>query len=196
LYLAFLVAALAPALVAIFQSFALGNAPVHKFERNVLGREPGLLSAARQYLSLAAGLLINLPYLASPCMDVLLSVHAYLVTGDAHLVPANVEFSRAAAMQTLGLVDSLVASKASVVDSSASVTACRVREVMYYNNRNTTARQALYRPGAYDDATSAESLDHDAANAIDYLPHYVGRLECQRDQWIAGADRTEPLGLL
>ena len=181
MYLAFLVAALAPALVAIFQSFALGNAPVHKFERNVLGREPGLLSATRQYLSLAAGLLINLPYLASPCMDVLLSVHAYLVTGDAHLVPANVEFSRAAAMQTLGLVDSLVASKASIVDSSASVTACRIREVMYYNNRNTTARQALYSPGVEDDATSVESFDSDAANAMDYLPHYVGRLECQRD---------------
>ena len=157
---------MAPALVAIFQSFALGNAPAHKFERNVLGREPGLLSAARQYLSLAAGLLINLPYLASPCMEALLSVHAYLVTGDAHLVPANVEFSRAAAMQTLGLVDSLVASKASVVDGSASVAACRVREVMYYNNRNTTARQALHRPEVDADATSVDSVDHAAADVI------------------------------
>ena len=187
---------MAPALIAIFQSFALGNAPVHKFERNVLGREPGLLSAARQYLSLAAGLLINLPYLASPCMEVLLSVHAYLVTGDAHLVPANVEFGRAAAMQTLGLVDSLVASKASLVDGGASVTACRVREVMYYNNGNTTARQALHKPDVDADATSVGSAPDAPADVIDYLPHYVGRLECQRGQWIAGADRTEPLGLL
>ena len=118
------------------------------------------------------------------------------MAGDAHLAPANVEFSRAAATQTLGLVDSLVASKASVVDPSASVAACRVREVMYYNNRNATARQALYGRRVDDDAASVESGDDTATSVIDYLPHYVGRLECRRDQWIAGADRTEPLGLL
>ena len=86
----FLIASLAPSFLIMFQEFTLTKTAAHSFAQNVLGDEFGLLYALRQYLGVAAGFMINLPYLAGPCMEVLYCAHAYFVASDANLVPAEV----------------------------------------------------------------------------------------------------------
>lgn len=98
-------------------------------------------------------------------------------------------------MQTLGLVDSLVTSKSSFVDTDSFIAAYKVRNVMYYNDQNTTEKQVLHKAENDSDGHSIDSIDP-AADVIDYVPHYVGRLVCARDEWQAAADKAEPLALL
>ena len=96
--LSFLLVGLVPILLRMFQEFALNNTPAHRFAEAVLVDSFGWGSAISQYFSAIAGFMINLPYLASPCMEVLLYFHQYFVCSDANLVPACVRINRASSM--------------------------------------------------------------------------------------------------
>ena len=128
--------------------------------------------------------MINLPYLASSCLEIMPLIHAYFVCNDSDLVPADVRFNKSSATQTLGLVDTIVSDKSTLIDSNTYVAAYKVRNVMYYNNENTSEKQVLQKKEYISDGASIDSIENHA-DVIDYLPYYVGRQLSPPDRWHA-----------
>ena len=133
--LGFLLVGLVPVLLRMFQEFALNNTPAHRFAEAVLGHGDGWGGVLCQYFAAVAGFMINLPYLAAPCMELLLVVHQYFVASDANLVPASVRINRASAMQTLGLIDSIICSKQCFMSDESLVAAYKIGGRAFYNDQ-------------------------------------------------------------
>ena len=79
--------------------------------------------------------MMHLPYLANPCMEVILYFHQYFITNDANLVPAKIKFNRTRSMQSLGLIDSVVSSKHTFLTEQSYVAAYKIGNHIYYNDQ-------------------------------------------------------------
>ena len=141
---------------------------------------------------MASSYMINLPYLAGSCLDVMRLMHNYFICNDSDLVPANVKINRPNAIQTLGLIENMISSKSTLIENNSYVAAYKVRNVMYYNNENTSEKQVLSKKENVSDGASLDSIEIHA-DVIDYLPYYVGKELCPPDRWHVSSDPAIPL---
>ena len=118
--IAALIFSLLPCVLIIFQEFALKNTSFYKFESTFihLDEEQFALEKFKQMFGVAAGFMVNLPYLAIICMEAVIFFHSNFVLWDVHLAPAQIKFNSLKAMKALGQVDSIVCSKSAFVNTS------------------------------------------------------------------------------
>jgi hypothetical protein len=81
-----------------------------------------------------SGFMMNLPYLSHICMEAVVYFHAYFVLWDINLVPANIMFTNLRTMKTLGQVDTIICSKAALLNLNLRyVAAFKISDIICFN---------------------------------------------------------------